>query len=176
MAATNQYRTILGRNISGERGRLQLRQTAVAERMSNLGFGDWRQQTVANIEKGKRRLTVEELLGLAEALETTLARLLAATDGFPFVELPSESTHQMPTAEINRLADGGRGGVGVIRWDGNALARNLPGEGEVQVTHMNDGERKARVWRDGRWIAIDPDTLRPLEYRRADSHAEGASQ
>ena len=49
--------------------------------MRALGFKGWRRQTVASVEKGKRRVTVEEALGLAMALETTLPRLLAPVKG-----------------------------------------------------------------------------------------------
>ena len=69
------------RNVSGARGHLQYSQTAVAERMVNLGFDDWRQQTVANVEKGKRRLAAEELLALARVLETTVSALLSRCAG-----------------------------------------------------------------------------------------------
>ena len=85
------YKVTLGRNISADRGRLQLSQTAVAARMQELGFEDWRQQTVANVEKGRRRVTAEEVLGLVVALETTLPRLLAPIGADLWIELPSDS-------------------------------------------------------------------------------------
>ena len=115
----NAYRFILGRNISGDRGRLQLSQTAVAVRMRALGFEDWRQQTVASVEKGKRRVTVEEALGLVEALETTLPRLLAPVNGL-WVELPSGSGQDLPSMEVIGLANGAKGGTGAVSWYKNS--------------------------------------------------------
>jgi 8-oxo-dGTP pyrophosphatase MutT (NUDIX family) len=116
------YRAILGRNISAERGRLQLSQTIVAERMREFRFGDWHQQTVASVEKGKRRVTAEEILGLVVALETTLPRLLApvANGGDQWVELPSGSGQQLPSSEIISLAKGNRTSMA---WYQNKLAR-----------------------------------------------------
>jgi 8-oxo-dGTP diphosphatase len=116
------YRLILGRNVSGDRGRLQLSQTAVAARMRALGFTDWHQQTVASVEKGKRRVTVEEVLGLVEALETTLPRLLAPINinGDLWVELPSGSGHDLPSMEVIGLANGAKGGAGAVSWYKNS--------------------------------------------------------
>ena len=58
------------------RTRLRLSQKTVGKRMSALGF-NWRQQVVNAVETGTRRLQVDELLGLAIALETTLQELLS---------------------------------------------------------------------------------------------------
>lgn len=137
MPDSDAYRLTLGRNMSGERGRLQLSQTAVAKRMENLGFDDWRQQTVANVEKGKRRLTAEELFGLTEALETTLARLLSTVGGELWVELPSGSDEYVPGAEVIRIANGGQGGTGMITWHKNTPVRNpvSPRDAERQAQY-----------------------------------------
>jgi hypothetical protein len=108
------YGTILGRNISGARGRLQLSQSAVAERMKKLGF-DWHQQTAAAVEKGKRRVTTEEIFGLSVALETTMFALMA----------PPEDEHEVvgfPSGEIvwvQSVRQSVRGHSKVpVYWDG----------------------------------------------------------
>jgi hypothetical protein len=44
--------------------------------MRNLGFDWWYQQTVGAVERGERRLTTEETLGLSVALEATLAAIV----------------------------------------------------------------------------------------------------
>lgn len=126
------YRVILGRNISGDRGRLQLSQTAVATRMRELGFDDWHQQTVASIEKGKRRVTAEEVLGLVEALETTLVRLLSPIGGDLWVELPSGSGQLLPGLEVIRLVNGAKGGTGSLTWYENRLARAIVSAQEMR--------------------------------------------
>lgn len=117
------YKRILGRNISAERGRLQATQTAIAARMNALGFGDWHQQTLASIEKGRRRVTAEEVLGLVLALESTLDRLLSPVGGELWAELPSGSGEFVPSAEVIRLARGAKGGTGAVTWYKNMPVR-----------------------------------------------------
>jgi 8-oxo-dGTP diphosphatase len=93
--------------------------------MREHGFKDWHQQTVASVEKGKRRVTAEEVLGLVTALETTLPRLLApvVNGGNLWVELPSGSEEPMPGTELVRLVNGAKGGTGAMTWYKNKLAR-----------------------------------------------------
>jgi transcriptional regulator with XRE-family HTH domain len=85
--AGTSYGTVIGRNISAARGRLQITQRASAERMRALGFG-WKQQTVTAAEKGRRGVTAEEILGLAVALETSVSRLMSPGDGDGIIRLP----------------------------------------------------------------------------------------
>jgi len=61
--------------------------------MQALGF-DWRQQTVARVELAKRTVDAEEILGLAQALETTVQELLSPSqsDWDTPVALPSGET------------------------------------------------------------------------------------
>jgi transcriptional regulator with XRE-family HTH domain len=98
------YSEILGRNISAARGRSQLSQSAVAARMRALGF-DWKQQTAAATEKAKRRVTAEELLGLAEALEVSIPVLTSAAGYDGFVELPNGM--KLGAVTVERLAGKG---------------------------------------------------------------------
>jgi transcriptional regulator with XRE-family HTH domain len=90
------YGEILARNVKAARTGAGLDQNELAERMRSLGFSEWRFQTVGNVERGKRRLAAEELLGLALALETTIQHLVDPSEGRPgregFVELPSGET------------------------------------------------------------------------------------
>lgn len=112
------YGSILGRNISGARGQLQLTQTAVAARMRALGF-DWHQQTVAGVEKGKRRVTAEEILGLAETLETTIRDLMRPTDPDVNVVLPSGES--LAAVSVLRLVALGVRAFNdkAVRWEGD---------------------------------------------------------
>jgi transcriptional regulator with XRE-family HTH domain len=127
------YKVILGRNISADRGRLQLSQTAVAARMQELGFEDWRQQTVASVEKGRRRVNAEEVLGLALALESTLPRLLAPIGGALWVELPSDSGQLLPGMDVVGLITGAQGGAGTVSWYNNRLVRSVVSAREVEA-------------------------------------------
>jgi transcriptional regulator with XRE-family HTH domain len=120
----------LGRNISAERGRQQLSQTAVAARMRERGFRDWHQQTVASVEKGTRRLTVEEVFGLALALESTVPALLTPHSGRedPWIELPSGSERYLPSLTVINLVNGKNDGT--ISWYGNKSAEAIAGPPE----------------------------------------------
>jgi hypothetical protein len=76
----------IARNIVTWRTMRWLTQKSLAARMSALGFG-WRQQFAASAERGQRRVTASEVLGLALALETTMSSLL--TPAAPFTR-PAE--------------------------------------------------------------------------------------
>jgi hypothetical protein len=91
--------------------------------MQALGFGEWRRQTVGLAESGKRRLTVEEALGLMVALETTLAALLQPPAELEFagILLPAGQETLLPAAKYTYNPD--RESV----WDGNVcLLRPFP--------------------------------------------------
>jgi transcriptional regulator with XRE-family HTH domain len=86
MATLNQtYASAVVVNITRARTKLRLSQKSLGSRMKALGFS-WRQQIVNAVETGERRLQLDELLGLALALETTLQELLS----------PSESDRETP--------------------------------------------------------------------------------
>lgn len=67
------------RNLRAARAAAQLKQDDVAERMRELGFAAWRHSTVSLTERGQRRITVDELLGLAVAFEVSVQSLLEQT-------------------------------------------------------------------------------------------------
>lgn len=66
----------LAANFRSARARKQLYQADVSERMRALGYTSWRRQTVATVEKGERRLTAEEIFGLAFVFETSVMSLM----------------------------------------------------------------------------------------------------
>jgi hypothetical protein len=84
------YDQILARNIRSARARLgPLGQESLAKRMRALGYSSWLRQTVSSTEKGKRRVSAEEVVGLALALETSVPTLLAAATDDDGVAFPS---------------------------------------------------------------------------------------
>ncbi|MGH3401220.1 MAG: hypothetical protein ACRDRJ_01675, partial [Streptosporangiaceae bacterium] len=87
----------------------------VATRMRALGFSAWRRQTVANVEKNMRRVTAEELLGLALALETSLMSLIQPTREDGPIGLPSGDW--MPFLTVHGLIWGGS--ELTVTWDGD---------------------------------------------------------
>ena len=66
----------LAANIRSMRARKQLGQESVASRMRDLGFATWTRQTVGSTEKPTRRVTAEEIFGLAQVFDTTVASLM----------------------------------------------------------------------------------------------------
>ncbi|MGH3274329.1 MAG: helix-turn-helix domain-containing protein [Streptosporangiaceae bacterium] len=89
MPTIRTYTEVLARNIRSARAAAGLQQEPVAVRMRKLGFTAWLRQTVANVEKGRRGLRAEEIIGLALALETTVPQLLEPLAQDEWVQLPS---------------------------------------------------------------------------------------
>lgn len=82
------FKELLGFNLKIARLRADFSQAEVAAAMSELGFKDWRRQTVGNSEKGTRRVTAEELVGLALVLNVKPERLIWPESGEDMVSLP----------------------------------------------------------------------------------------
>jgi hypothetical protein len=110
------YLELVARNVRVARAAVtpKLSQNGVAERMRALGFKEWRRQTVGNTERGQRRLSLEETLGLMVALETDMTALVyppgddhpVATPGGYEVMLPAARHGYQPRPDV---------------WDGNRL-------------------------------------------------------
>ena len=132
--APDPYGEILARNIRAARSRVDIGQESVAARMRALGYEAWLRQTVGSTERGRRRPTAEEILGLAICLETTAQHLMSPLLQDGPVELPSgvslaagqvrslifgidPSMEDFPGSSV-RGARSGRD----IRWEGNTLA------------------------------------------------------
>jgi hypothetical protein len=83
--------------------------------MRALGFAAWVRQTVQRVEREKRRLVAEEILGLAVALETSVAELMSVhpADAVDLVSLPSGAV--LPPEEVEAMLGGKRS---LIQWDG----------------------------------------------------------
>lgn len=95
--ATN-YQKVLASNIRAERGRAGISQQELARRMRVLGFDAWLHQTVGNVERGKRRVTAEEMLGLGLAMKTSIGQLMDPSPNDQFIELPSGQVITVETA------------------------------------------------------------------------------
>lgn len=108
------YADVLARNVRAARSRAGLQQEPLAGRMRALGYGAWLRQTVANVEKGRRRLTAEEIFALSLCLQTSIAALMAPADEDKMVDLPSGDT--VPIAFVQRLTRGYPGES--VEWDG----------------------------------------------------------
>jgi transcriptional regulator with XRE-family HTH domain len=117
MASTTVFGDVLARNIRATRSRMDLTQDALAVRMRALGFSAWLRQTVPSVEKGRRRVTAVEVLGLALALETTPSALISPSDQDGDVELPGGQTLSVRSVQL--LAGRGSNDMAVM-WNGNA--------------------------------------------------------
>lgn len=78
---------VIADNLRAHRLVHRLNQEALAERMRSLGFEQWTQATVSEVERYSRAVSAEELMALALALEVTPADLmdpqgLGATDKY----------------------------------------------------------------------------------------------
>jgi 8-oxo-dGTP diphosphatase len=112
---------ILAGNITAARKRLRLQQADLAERMTNLGW-KWVRQTVGEIEALRRKVSIEELIGLSVALETGLGHLLLPIAGESrLIRLPAGQLIILP------LPDGMPGEpLGPVRWEGNTPRFTVP--------------------------------------------------
>ncbi len=57
--------------------------------MRALGYSECRFQTVGVVEKGKRRLTAEEVVALADVLGVTIFELMKPAESDGLIEYPS---------------------------------------------------------------------------------------
>jgi transcriptional regulator with XRE-family HTH domain len=81
---------ILARNLGAVRRLRGWRQELISERMMYLGH-PWTQQTVSEVERGRRNVTLDELFSLALVFDITIERLLDARPGrliFPDLKEP----------------------------------------------------------------------------------------
>lgn len=86
------FTELLTRNLRYARAAAGLDQTEVRELMNALGFTSWQRSTVSMVERGKRKLSVEELVALALVYGVAPARLLRPDDGELPVSLPGGFT------------------------------------------------------------------------------------
>jgi len=106
------YGSLLASNLRAARAAANLSQSDLGERMRALGFSAWLRSTVSLAEQGKRRVTAEELLGLALATGTSMVRLAAPPEETPWVELPAGPPAIVHGAVAVR-------GTGEVQWTGN---------------------------------------------------------
>lgn len=121
------YTNLIARNVRSARAAADLSQADVAERMRGLGFTEWRRQTVGNTERGKRRLTCEEAVGLMVSMETTFEAILLPPKDLQWQDilLPAGQGTLLPVAELREHRPSGV-------WDGNIPRLTPYAHGEPQ--------------------------------------------
>ena len=145
--APRSYEDVLARNVAALRSRARLNQDLVAARMQALGYTAWLRQTVANVEKGKRRLTGGEVHALAWVLQTTIDSLVKPTPDDLVVDFPSGAT--ISVASVRRSVDGLNDGA--VGWDGaepvfdpEPVLTQLAGEGTISRSRVSRGGEVTR--------------------------------
>lgn len=133
------YADVLARNVRGLRSRIGLEQEQLAARMRALGFPAWRRQTVATVERSKRRITAEEILGLSLALGTTPTRLLSPTGDDKAIHLPGSELPDIPGHVMMTIIDGDSASL-YVTWDADRPSLAYPASPSVpDVLRMMPG-------------------------------------
>lgn len=109
------YRDVLARNVRAIRATQRIGQQDLAARMRALGFDSWLHQTVGNVERGKRRITAEEVLGLALALQSSITALMTISRDDHLVELPAGQLILARTVYRSLM----HYNDGMVWWEGN---------------------------------------------------------
>jgi transcriptional regulator with XRE-family HTH domain len=122
------YGTLIARNLLAARARARLKQADVAARMRALGFS-WHPQTVGEVENGRRRVTAEEILGLAAVLETSVGRIMSPLDEDHYLRLPCGQTIRGATV---------RDPIGFARDNSITWQDNVPRFGTLTIPWEDD--------------------------------------
>lgn len=141
------YDEVLARNIRAARARLGIGQERLAGRMRVLGYTAWLRQTVSKAEKGDRRLAAAEVVGLAYALETSIAALVAPTADDRMVTLPSgaQVAGALVAGSVRGVPDES------VAWKDDApVFAGVSWPAELDMTKVSDLEKVAaefRAWK-----------------------------
>lgn len=125
------YAEVLAENFRAAKARMGpkgLSQAEVAARMQALGFTEWHYQTVGQVEKGKRRLTAEEIMALAWVLEISISALMKPADELGEVRFRSGDRISARSVAMSAQGYNDRS----VRWDGSEPEFS-PDDGEVVV-------------------------------------------
>jgi len=125
-------RDVLAAGAKTARLNLGLRQEDAATRVRKLGLTSWIRGTVAQVEVGARRLTLEEFVVLALAYETTPAALVVGADD-ELVELTPDA--RVTVAQLRAL------------WSGQGAAVQPVPSGRRSVAET--ARARLRAGRDG---------------------------
>lgn len=91
---------ILGARVAEIRGAKRLSQQEIADRLEVLGHPSWHRQTVSQVERAERNVTVDELVSLALALEVAVVTLFSPRRLVPFSGTESDVMVDIGTSEL----------------------------------------------------------------------------
>lgn len=120
---------IVADNLKRLREEANWAQSEVADAMTRLGFESWVRLTVTDVERANRRLSLEELLGLAVLFGVPMLQLLIPADN---TRLEWHTGDLASSAVLELLiGQGGVLGSGGVTWQGAARAAGAPrGKGD----------------------------------------------
>jgi transcriptional regulator with XRE-family HTH domain len=118
---------IIGDNVKALRNEAGWSQAAVAEAMASLGF-DWKRITMAQTEAAVRRVTFEELLGLAVLFAVPVVELLLPQQAPDDQTVLEWHSGVLPPSVLLELLLGSSGalGRGGLTWRAAARAAGAP--------------------------------------------------
>lgn len=112
---------VLARNIRVLREVLAISQDDLAERMSQIGHAQWTQTTVSAVERGTRKLDLDELVALSLCLERRLIHIIspAGVDGMSADPVTIAKGVPPVPALVLRKNLQETGVNDLVSWDGN---------------------------------------------------------
>lgn len=122
------FSEVIGENLKAIREESGWTQAGVAEVMVSLGF-DWKRITYAEVEACTRRVTFEELLGLAVLFAVPVLELLIPTEAPDNTTVLAWETGDLSASMVKELfiGHGGVLGQGGLTWRAAAQAAGPPG-------------------------------------------------
>jgi transcriptional regulator with XRE-family HTH domain len=167
-------RDVLAAGLKEARQRQGLRQEDAAARVQGVGLASWIRGTVAQAEVGARKFSIEEVLLLALAYETSLAGLIAGNDAdvvelTPDVRLPvgtvrallsGQSPGELPTVSRNSGEATGTG-----RFPCPLAGANRFGIGERGLLARSAGATSEADRHAARKLGVAPDVVAETAQR-----------
>jgi len=153
------FGVIIGDNVKALRDEAGWTQAEVAEAMASLGF-DWKRITMAQTESAVRRVTFEELLGLAVLFAVPVVQLLLPPDepnNTLVLEWHVGGTNASMVQEL-LVGHGGRLGEGGLTWAAAARAAGAS-------RRADDWRPAADLWRNRNQKSSETATGRPRKER-----------
>jgi transcriptional regulator with XRE-family HTH domain len=131
------YAELIAENLRNLRDDARWTQGQLANAMTRVGF-DWKRITVAEVEGGTRRVSLEELCGLAALFAVpVLSMLLPATDESGWVEINDSIDVRPQILRELVLGRGGGVGEGGTRWRAPAtILLNLASDDRRPATDL----------------------------------------
>ena len=138
---------VVARRLRDQRERDGMTQARLAEDLRARGFG-WSRVTVAEVEGGSRKVTLEELLSLAEYFDVPMASLLLPIDGEVVAVRPYARGVEAALVRDLVLGRGGSLGHGLLEGDETESAGS-PSHASAELPERSAPRSQGRKERGG---------------------------